>query len=365
MVARGPGAVGCAHCRVIGADRACQVCRKQVCERCAGDYTTCDEPSGRLLRLGFRARVRDVDPTGRLGLVSHWRRPLRLLDLRRLRWIGGTDLPRRLVSSTCPPRLVSSGRLLYRDADPELEYAARSALYVRSPAGGEPARVPGVWVSHGSGVSATGDRYWVVTDTQRVAVVRPIEDGWHVDDYEPLRNRVIHAAHVDGERDLLASGSWGEVALHQIEGAQIRDVGYAKTEHEGNVTWVAVAGPWLVLLVAREWLEVRRLGADLSIGRVAQRRTGFVDAASLSRDGRYLALGTRDGLVVRALDTGDDTVFDDHRGQIDLVRFGGADHELVSADTANQLILRPRHAGGYHQPLITVDVPDEPVALAT
>jgi hypothetical protein len=82
VVARGPGAVGCAHCTLIGADRACAICTRLVCERCGADWTTCGEPSGRVVRLGLTARVRDVDPLGRLALVSHWRKPLRVFDLR-------------------------------------------------------------------------------------------------------------------------------------------------------------------------------------------------------------------------------------------------------------------------------------------
>src|SRR5688572_11940916 len=104
MVARGAGAVGCAHCTQIGAELACQICTRLVCPTCAANWATCGEPSGRVVRLGLTARVRDVDPLGRIALVSHWRRPLRLFDLRRLCWID-LDLPRRyhLMARQFPP----------------------------------------------------------------------------------------------------------------------------------------------------------------------------------------------------------------------------------------------------------------------
>src|SRR5262245_10280161 len=117
MVARGPGDVGCAHCTRIGADRPCAVCTHLVCQACAADWTTCSEPSGRLVRLGLSARLRDVDPSGRIGLVSHWRQSLRLFDLRRLCWINGTRFPRSvyLWNRPHPPRLTSDGRLFHAE----------------------------------------------------------------------------------------------------------------------------------------------------------------------------------------------------------------------------------------------------------
>ena len=85
MVARGPGAVGCAHCRKLGAETACGVCKHLVCAACAGDWSTCDQPCSRMFQLPRGDRLVDVDPSGRVGLV---RGDLtRHLELRTPRWL--------------------------------------------------------------------------------------------------------------------------------------------------------------------------------------------------------------------------------------------------------------------------------------
>jgi hypothetical protein len=45
------------------------------------------------------------------------------------------------------------------------------------------------------------------------------------------------------------------------------------------------------------------------------------------------------------------------------VRFVGDDHLLISADTDNRVVMRPRTPAGYARALITIDIPQEPVAL--
>ena len=269
MVARGAGAVGCAHCKTIGADQACQICTRLVCPRCAADWATCDEPSGRVVRLGLTARVRDVDPLGRLALVSHWRRPLRLFDLRRLRW-SDVELPRSywLFARQFPPRLTSDGRLFY----PEFSVAgtgdrspAFSAVRVHTLRTGARERITSEPPYGSTGVSATRDRYWYVTESQQVAIVRgsaqvptsmslalvePLpREVVRVDIVEPLPRKVVHAAHVDGERDLLAAGSWSELVLHRLGDGRLERISYTKTLAVGDVRWIAVAGSWLVAAI--------------------------------------------------------------------------------------------------------------------
>jgi len=48
-----------------------------------------------------------------------------------------------------------------------------------------------------------------------------------------------------------------------------------------------------------------------------------------------------------------------------LVRFGGDDHVLVVADRHGRVVLRPRTPNGYARPLIDIDIPDEPIPLAS
>lgn len=88
MVARGPGAVGCAHCKQLGAERPCGVCKHLVCERCGADWTTCAQPCSRMFQLPRGERLLDVDPSGRYGLAARDEQ-LRYLDLRAARWLAG------------------------------------------------------------------------------------------------------------------------------------------------------------------------------------------------------------------------------------------------------------------------------------
>jgi hypothetical protein len=99
MPVRAVGLVHCAHCRREGARTECPWCRLTICAACASDWTTCDRAAGRVFRLGATARLRDVDPSGRHGLVSSWRGGTRVLDLRAPAWVAAAaPLPR----SGCP-----------------------------------------------------------------------------------------------------------------------------------------------------------------------------------------------------------------------------------------------------------------------
>ncbi len=374
MVARGAGAIGCAHCKRIGADQACQICTRQVCPTCAADWATCEAPSGRVVRLGLTARVRDVDPNGRLALVSHWRRPLRLFDLRALRWIGDVRIPRSAYvwNRSYPPRLTSDGRLLYPDwsvrsgyerNDDSLFSGIRTHLLHAERSWLTPSHPP----QHGTAVTPTGDLYYYVTATQRVAVIQSRQSQWPLL-VEPLPRKVIHAAHLDAARDLLATGSWCELVLHRIVGNEIERLCRVKTESTGEVRWLAIAGPWLAagIHVGYAWrIEVRRVDADLSIGPIEHTHTGTLRAASLSRDGRYLALGLETGLLVHELGTDHITTFDEHTDRINYVRFAADDHVLISADTDNRIVMRPRTPQGYARPLIPIDIPEGGIPLPT
>src|SRR3954463_15469015 len=117
MVARGPGDVGCAHCTQIGATETCQVCTHLVCPKCAADWATCPQPSGRVVRLGMGGRLRDADPVGRFALISYMHKGPRLLDLRKLHWAPG-KFPVGLnylnaLLGRLTPRLTSNGLVIH------------------------------------------------------------------------------------------------------------------------------------------------------------------------------------------------------------------------------------------------------------
>ena len=172
---------------------------------------------------------------------------------------------------------------------------------------------------------------------------------------------MIQAVHVDGERNLLASASWSELALHRMQGNQLERLGYTRTADEGDVRWIGVAGSTLAAAVYHSsrgtHVEARRLGGDLSIGPVAHSliATWGFRTAALSRDGRYLTAAFTDKLTVLDLQSGRAQQFDEHSDAINAVRFAADDHVLISADTDNRVILRPRTPTGYAVPLISVE----------
>jgi hypothetical protein len=329
------------------------------------------------VRLGLSARLRDVDPSGRLGLVSHWREPLRLFDIRRLRWIHGLRLPRGAYvwNRRYPPRLTSDGRAIYPAWTAGSGYERNDSrlfkgMHVEDLRTRRAFVVPTESPEHGSAVTAARDLFYYVTGTQCVSVIA----GRGTYTVEPLPRKVIQAVHLDGERALLASASWSEVALHRVVGGKLEQLSRRKTDTSGDVQWIATAGEWLIVIVRTSGgvtapthdmrIELYRLRADWSIDSLVHARAvSDVHHAAVSRDGRYLALATDDRLEVQELAIDRSVTFQEHSDRINLVRFVGDDHLLVSADTDNRIVMRPRTPAGYARALITIDIPQEAVAL--
>lgn len=373
MVARGPGAVGCAHCTKLGASAACTVCKHLVCEACAADWATCPEPAGRLVRLGTSGRLIDIDPSGRYGLAHFWHGPLRLLDLRALHWVDEPDLPKPYTGwRDLRPRLTAEPRLVtprYELFDQVVQFYSLELRRVGGERGTELLeRIPPP-LRH-SGVTAVGDWYYYVTASEQVAIVGAEVSAASVDPpdpaapvylrhapmveretrvFDPLPRKVLQALHVDAERALIASASWSELAVHRIVGTKLEAVRHVKTT--GDVAWVALGGPYVAMQVkagADRGISVRRV--DDGAG-VVHAEGGAV--AALSRDGRYLAIGHEDGrVVVHATDGGTAVTFDEHTDDVSFVAFAGEDHVLVTADDDNRVIVRPRTDAGYAAGLV-------------
>lgn len=364
---------------MIGADRPCEVCTRLVCEKCATDWSTCDQPSGRVVRLGRTARVVEIDPSGRYALVARWRGPLHVFDLRALRWLEGVSISEPLlVAVDIRTRLTSDGRALRADlmstGDASL-FRGISTLSIHS---GETSLLEGLPAPvRGTGVSLLGDHYWYVTETEQVTIISPVEraplpttatavnlgvlpklPATIARTYEPLPRRVVQAVYVEGARDLLVSATWGEIAIHHFIDGRIDRVGYTKTT--GDVSWVAVGGDWLAAHVhggVHSGITVWPLAHDSSIIDKPRTIVRNVRVASLSRDGRYVAAGMEDeSIVVHRLD--DDLVaqFDEHTDRIGFVKFCGDDHLLVTADHDNRVVLRPRTVDGYARAIMPVSI---------
>lgn len=359
MVARGAGDVGCAHCTVIGADRSCQVCTRLVCEKCGADWTTCPEPTGREVRLGRTARLRDVDPRGRIGLVTKWVGSMRVFDVRRLRWVD-LALPRhravndgQILERLTPTGEVYSNTYVLASSD---QAQAFDSLEKRSLAAGSTEAIYTDEPADHAGMTKDG-HYYFVSATQLVFLVSP---DMTVRKFEPLPRRVVQACHVNLDANVLASGTWGEIALHRIQGDAIVPLDRVTTT--GNVSWIELVEPWLAACidgVVRIW----HVASNFAIGREEHQHIEPVSVANLSRDGRYLAFAS--GSKVFLHDLHDDIVvtFEDHSDTVCLVRFVGVDQLLVTADEDNRVILRPRTPSGYVRSLIDIDIPDEPIPL--
>lgn len=363
MVARGAGDVGCAHCTVIGADRACQVCTRLVCDNCGADWTTCPEPTGREVRLGRTARLRDVDPTGRIGLVTKWIGSMQLFDIRRLRWVDAT-LPRhhKVHERQILERLSPTGELycnhysfVAQDNLQAFDYLEKLSLVTR-----ESQEIQTDKLEPADRAAMTKDgHYYYVSSTQLVVVVSP--DGT-VRTFEPLPRRVIQACYLDVDTNLLASGSWGEVALHRVVDDALVPLDRVKTD--GNLSWIAFEEPWLAACVEGT-IRVWNVGENLAIGRERYQHPAELhfNTGAISRDGRYLAMGIDRKVLVH--DLVDDVIvtFEDHSDDICLVRFAGVDQLLITADEDNRVVLRPRTQSGYVRSMIDIDIPDEPIKL--
>lgn len=364
MVLRAAGEIGCAHCAKSNADTDCPSCARLVCATCSTDWASCPEPTGREVRLGLTARVRDIDPSGRLALVSHWRQPLRVFDLRQLRWVPDVSLPRHLFawSRGNPPRLTSKGTVVHVNLGGDSRDYYYRGLTWRSLDGGRTTEldVPPPW--HAMQLS-TRDRLFYVGPNDQVTVIESIEDialESHTLEVQPS-SKPVQSAFLDDDRALLVTGTASAIVMHEVT-AQLHTLWRQPTEDKGPVTSVALAGKALVAGVKRVSgaiaFEVRWLDDSLKPGPLAHRIVpdSPVRATAISRDGRYFAIGTDDGLIVHDLDARTAANFEDHTDAITCVRFASDDHLLIAADSDNRVILRPRTPDGYAGPLLEVEI---------
>jgi hypothetical protein len=350
-----------------------------------------------VVRLGRGVRLRDVDPTGRLGLVSRLAGRMRLFDLRRLRWVKGPALPRfGLGGAATTPRLTASGRLLvpafttssgidgtfaFRGVDrTSLVSATTDTMHLRRPA-------------HSIAVSAVGDRYSYACSDETVELVTfgapprstalvglaTDADHYRVCSLDPLPGKVVQATCTDGERDLVAAGTWELITLHRIEDGS--PVSVARIESKGDVRWLGLGGPWLLGLTSgadgqrlRGWRldDITHVPGPMAFEHEVR---GAVTAASIARDGTHAAIAiTRaraTGVIARqehvvqliTMRSGAVETFTEHTDEIGLVRFVGEDNLLITADDDNRVVLRPRLPGGYAKALLAIPVRSAAISI--
>jgi hypothetical protein len=294
-----------------------------------------------------------------------------------------------------PPRLTSDQHIIHADISLLTDIAKGAASGTEAYVGGfqitNVATGEWSWLVEasfeapffGTSVSSIGDVFSFVTSTQRVIVARRVqrdrtEAGASavsltnastasqlvplVHTYDPLPRKVVQALHVDGERDLMVSASWSELALHRIDGDRLDVLDRGKTHTSGDVKWIAIAGEHVAYavhdLMQGTRIEVRQLTVNRAFGTHVEAmpiRRGF-QCAALSRDGRFLATAFGKVLTVYELGTSRIVDFKEHTDEINYVRFAADDHVLISADTDHRVVLRPRTPRGYDVPLMPVDL---------
>lgn len=293
---------------------------------------------------------------------------MRLFDVRRLRWVD-VELPRhhKVLERQILERLSPAGEMYFNEYSfvANNDPVAFAHLWKRSLATGESVSIDPAGQEPADNAAMTKDgHYYYVSSTQLVVVISPDET---VRTFEPLPRRVVQACHVDLEAGVMASGSWGEIALHRIVGDRIVPIDRVRTT--GNVSWIAFEEPWLVGCVEGV-IRIWPVGEN-TIGPERHHHDAGVSYDSLlwntgaiSRDGRYLAMGIDRRVVVHDLEKDLVVEYEGHTDDICLVRFVGSDQMLITADEDNRVILRPRTLSGYARSVIDIDVPDDPIKLA-
>lgn len=378
MIGRGADAIGCAHCEAAIGVAECRICRRIVCEPCAADWTTCTEETGRVVRLGATGRLVDVDPDGQFGLVSKLRHPVRLLDLRRLRWVETSAELIHGSKLTANRRVVGETYATEHHRDYEIQSLAGEWRY------------PFQLAAHPvHGAMLPDGRYWFYSSEDTIEIVdleglvatpwfRPppfAPEMWRplvapALSYRPFPGGVVQSASValDGTGVIVAAGTWQEIGIDRIVGDHRQRVARIKTD--GDVRWIAIAGATLAALATGRdgmWLTTWRLDERGTPGRQSYHDAhgSAVVAASLSRDGRYLAAAMMDHTVaIHAVVERTTDVVTEHTDTISLIRFVGDDHLLVTADDDNRVVLRPRTEVGYADVVMPVEIPEAAVAFA-
>lgn len=357
MLPKTPAAVGCAHCHhLVRAVAVCPSCGRALCAACLADLSRCPDPAPREVRLGMGARLREVDPSGRFGLVTTWRMARRIIDLSKgdqhqapLVCGSGAEILSARVDDIVPwPCPLPSGGLvalvrlpgfegLYVWNDSPVAGSVRP-IVVRSP---EWKRLPKRLC-----LSEDGALVAVARDDEVVEVIE-VGSGHRLHVVtEP--GHVVHAIGLSRAAGLIALGAYGRVVFFRLtDGAR---VGAARTSH-GNLRWVGLGRGVVGTLTEHGAIELLRIEAGRSPSRwrrlrcptaVGREARGPAEL-SLSSDGRFLA-GPDQGHDVVAFDIERRTQqrLRGHTDRVNLVRFVGEGRALITADHDNRVIIWPR-----------------------
>lgn len=361
------GAVACGHCARVDAAHECPGCRRVVCEACLHDWTTCEVPRVRELRLGLGARLRSVDRDGRYGLVSRWHGALEVIDLRGFRAVETpAELP-RVVSVGGPPLVyplvTSDGHALA----PRWTYATEQGRVLWSTRAfdrfslrdGSRDAIP----SDGYGGPfqlCHGERYAFFKRSDETVQITDIERK-STANFTPVPRDVLQAVWFDSPNHLLVTGVYGRVVLHRVDGDELEGLGHIPVPNL-DIRYVFAANRRLAIIgerASRTHLYLHELDNDFAPKPTPARSWTAGQqptAADMSPDGRHLAvaLSNRD-VFVSDLQTEAAQMLHGHTDTVHLVRFttGG---ELITADCDNRVRLTPRGERGFVDVVIRVEL---------
>jgi hypothetical protein len=381
-IGRAPQDVLCGHCKQKPGIETCAVCKLEVCAACGGDWRTCSTPVARELRLGMGRRLTELEPGGRLGVVSHVLSSAgRLVDLMRGRYVDteapvaqhakiradGTSIDHASVSVV--PQgdgwLTAGGLELDERATPAVvEWTDESGLVThnvavvvvsdplspllqdRAFAGRKRPGSSGLDASRRYLVTLMRDSTQLVISDSETGALR----------MRPVSSReVIQCVAYDPVEELLVTGLWGAVCpYYQLEETLERAPRIPLPGAEPG--WVGLASRRLAAAYARGGQCFLLIGILDDRARAdAIRRipipSAYLDEKhiSISPDGRIVAFALRGhSHEVAVLSTEDGALrrYGGHSDDVRLVAITSAGDALVTADDDNRVIVRPRLADG-------------------
>jgi hypothetical protein len=320
------------------------------------------------VRLGLGRRLHRVDAQGRLALISGWVEGLKVFDLGRgQRFQTGCRLPwsRPMISS-----IARTGRVVwpYSRLMPDGLRAGVAGLVVASvhEAGREELPIYSPFVLRELELCPTGRHAWGRTASETVFLYDLERHQHH--EHDPLPGSVLQAAALQGERQLLATATYGRAAVHRFDGAELVPLGVLRLRDADN-PWIGLSARAVVIVSDHRGMRGCVLRAfALDAGGVPAREPFYVHAdqeaaagrsrdvhlrrpivAALSQDGRFWAAATEDNdIAVHDLERGRVQYLASENGhgvgRLALLAFGEGAETLLSSDEDGRVILRPRHA---------------------
>ena len=349
MLDKTRGAVGCGHCKGMDASETCPRCGQLVCVMCL-EEESCSVPQPVELRLGIGARLRQVDRSGRTGVVSSWSGRVRVVDLKtgevleEIPWWKRNTAVDTFTPGGHWPLLVAPDRLMWvQSSDVHLPRIVSKEVGGEEP---QEQRVAG-WEKRRSAclVQVTRDaRHGLVVRADHKLDVLDLKE-MRVLGVLGERRQIIQSCTAAGAMDLMAVGGFRKAAfyqLHDVERLGSRSLG------EGEVDWIGLGGGRAVMISDDGFMEV----AEVDPARPPHRwpRLSMVDleanikpVADLSPDGELLALRMRRKEVeVFNLTTGARQTLGRHTDDVVLVRFVSEGQRLITADEDNRVMIWPR-----------------------